>query len=60
MKLRCESGGSVEGSDPKGEVVFWDSGPDRIEIHPGRNLKERSEDSMLTPLAAEGFMQYAG
>ena len=81
----------MEDSDPKGEVDFLDSGPDRTEVHMGRgnwvigdshrfphcadyrfglrkpvavpdyrDLKNPSEDSMYTPLAVEGFVQYSG
>ncbi len=50
----------MEGSGPKGEVDFLDLGPDRTEVHPGPDLRNRPEDSVLTPLAAERFVQYAG
>jgi hypothetical protein len=39
MKLRFESAESVEDSDPEGKIVFRDSGPDRIENHPGLDLE---------------------
>jgi len=50
----------MEGSGPEGEVDLLDLGLDRTEVHPGPNLKDRPEDSVLTPLAVEGFVQYAG
>ena len=30
------------------------------EVHPGPNLENRPEDSVLMPLAGEGFLQNAG
>lgn len=46
MRPRGESAGSVE-----------DSGPDRIEIHPGLNLQKQPEFFLPPPFAGEGFMQ---
>lgn len=50
----------MEDSDPKGEVDFLDLGPDRTEVHAGPDHKNPTEDSVLTALAVEGFVQYAG
>jgi hypothetical protein len=50
----------MEDSGLKGEVDSWDLGPDSTEVHLGPNLKNRPEDSVPTPLAVEGFVQYAG
>jgi len=60
MKLRSESGGSAEGSGQKGQVDSCGLGSDCTEVHPGPDRENRPEDSVLVPLAVEGFVQYAG
>ena len=59
-KLRSESGGSTEDSGLNGEVDSWGLGPDSTAVHLGPKLKNQPEDSVLTPLAVEGFVLYAG